>query len=274
MKYIKLRNGQVAYTHRGQGKPVLLVHGLGSSSRDWEMQINDLSRVASVWALDLRGHGESARLTRPLRLGELADDVAEFISVMDIQGCTVIGISMGGMVGFDLLSRYPQLINGLAVINSAPSFPIDSWHVRAKLMMRLAMLRVLGMRNLSRLLARNLFPKPQQAPLRSRLVQAFGDNDRRSYLHAIGAIAGWSSVPAVNQVDLPVLVVTGDRDYTPIALKQQYTEQLLNGRLEVIYDSGHATPLDQPEQLNFLLRRFLSELSGSDSCPVAEPYVP
>lgn len=273
MKYIKLKNGRVAYTQRGQGTPVLLVHGLGSSSRDWEPQMNDLSRVASVWALDLRGHGESDLLNRPLLLGELADDVAEFIRAMGIQGCMLVGISMGGMISFDLMARYPQLVSGMVAINSAPSFPVDRWSIRLRLAFRLSVLRLLGMRNMSRLIARNLFPHPYQLPLRQQLVDSFSKNDLRSYRYAVGAIAGWSSVPAINQVDLPILVVTGDRDYTPIAFKKAYCDELLNAELAVVCDSGHATPLDQPEQMNMLLRRFLALLTQPERVVFTEPYV-
>ena len=71
------------------------------------------------------------------------------------------------------------------------------------------------------------------------------------------AIPGWSALAAVRELKTPLLVVTGDRDYTPVAYKQSYVEQLSNAELVVIEDSGHATPLDQPEQLNQLLRAFV-----------------
>ena len=54
-------------------------------------------------------------------------------------------------------------------------------------------------------------------------------------------------------------MISGDRDYTPVAAKAAYVAQLRNARLEVIADSGHATPLDQPEALNRLLDAFVRE---------------
>jgi pimeloyl-ACP methyl ester carboxylesterase len=55
-------------------------------------------------------------------------------------------------------------------------------------------------------------------------------------------------------------VVTADRDYTPVALKQAYVDEMPNARLLVIEDSRHATPMDQPEQFNSSLLTFLAEV--------------
>lgn len=257
MHYIQLRNGRCAYIRKGRGLPVLLLHGLGSSSQDWQPQIDALSRFAEVFALDLRGHGASEPLRAPVSVAELADDVAEFIRVQAIQGCVLVGISMGGMVGFQLLAQQPELVGRLVAINSAPSFPLDSWSLRAKVLLRLGLIRLFGLKAVGRLLARKLFPHAEQGELRRRTAMRIGANDRVSYLHAIRAILGWSALPAVNGVDTPMLIVAGDRDYTPLAYKQAYVAQLRNAELQVVSDSGHATPLDQPEQLNSLLERFI-----------------
>lgn len=257
MHYIQLRNGRCAYIRKGRGLPVLLLHGLGSSSQDWQPQIDALSRWATVYALDLRGHGASEPLRKAVSVAELADDVAEFIQVQAIQGCVLVGISMGGMVGFQLLAQQPELVGRLVAINSAPSFPLDSWVLRGKVLLRLGLIRLLGLKAMGRLLARKLFPYAEQGELRRRTAMRIGANDRTSYLHAIHAILGWSALPAINAVDTPMLIVAGDRDYTPLAYKQAYVAQLRNAELAVVNDSGHATPLDQPEQLNSLLERFI-----------------
>jgi 3-oxoadipate enol-lactonase len=257
VNYIQLKSGRCAYIRKGEGIPVLLLHGLGSSWQDWQPQIEALSRFAEVFALDLRGHGASEPLREPVSVAELAEDVGEFIRVQAIQGCVLVGISMGGMVGFQLLAQQPELVGRLVAINSAPSFPLDSWALRGKVLLRLALIRLLGLKTMGRLLARKLFPYAEQSELRRRTAMRIGENDPVSYLHAIRAILGWSALPAVNGVDTPMLIVAGDRDYTPLAYKQAYVAALRNAELQVVSDSGHATPLDQPEQLNTLLERFI-----------------
>jgi 3-oxoadipate enol-lactonase len=259
MAYINLSRGRFAYICQGQGTPVLLLHGLGSSLFDWQPQIQHLANSCQVYALDLRGHGQSELLRAPISMAELAADVAEFIQAKGIGPCIVVGISMGGMLTFQLLAEQPQLVRAAVLINTAPSFPLTSWRVRGQVLLRLAMVRLLGLERFGRILAERLFPKPEQQVLRELLAERIAGNDRRSYLYAMRAIAGWSALEAVREVSTPLLVVAGDRDYTPLAYKQSYVEQLKNAQLVVIADSGHATPLDQPEQLNQLLANFVSQ---------------
>ena len=94
------------------------------------------------------------------------------------------------------------------------------------------------------------------------MAERIASNDRTSYLHAMRAIPGWSALPAAGQVEVPLLVVSGDRDYTPVDYKRAYLAQLRNARLEVFEDSGYATPLDQPQRLNQLLQAFIAEHSS------------
>lgn len=262
MDYLHLPSGRIAYVCRGQGPAVLLLHGLGSSSLDWQPQIEHLARHFRVYALDLRGHGQSAPLRAPVSMAELAGDVADFIRALDIEPCVLVGISMGGMLTFQLLADHPELLRAAAVVNSAPSFPLDSWKIRAQVWLRLVLVRALGLPTLARLLAGKLFPKAEQQALREQLIERIAGNDRTSYLHAMRAIPGWSALPRAAQADIPLLVVAGDRDYTPLAYKRAYVGQLRNARLEVIEDSGHATPLDQPQRLNQLLQAFIAEHSS------------
>lgn len=271
MDYLKLSAGRFAYLCKGQGAPVVLLHGLGSSLLDWQPQVDYLSRFFKVYALDLRGHGANEPLRAPLTVADMAADVAEFIRALEIQPCFVVGISMGGMVGFQLLASHAELVRGFVAINSAPSFPVDALQVRAKVWLRVGMIRLFGLGAMAKLLVNKLFPYAEQAPLREQVILRLARNDRVSYLHALHAILGWSALPAVGEVDTPMLIIAGDRDYTPLAYKQAYVSQLRNARLEVIEDSGHATPLDQPAQLNMLIKRFLEGQMTAAAVPVNRP---
>lgn len=261
MDYLNLPNGRFAYVRQGRGSPVLLLHGLGSSLLDWQPQIEHLAQHCEVFAMDVRGHGQSEPLRAPVSMAELAGDVADFIRAMDIAPCILVGISMGGMLTFQLLADQPALVRAAVVVNSAPSFPLNSWRIRAQVWLRLGLVRLLGLPALAHMLAGKLFPKPDQQVLRERVADRIASNDRTSYLHAMRAIPGWSALPAAGQAKVPLLVVSGDRDYTPVDYKRAYLAQLRNARLEVIEDSGHATPLDQPQRLNQLLQAFIAEHS-------------
>jgi pimeloyl-ACP methyl ester carboxylesterase len=122
---------------------------------------------------------------------------------------------------------------------------------------RLALTWALGPRHLGKLIARKLFIKPEEEPLRRDFLAQMATNDRRAYLATTRGVLGWSVMARLAQVVCPVLVVSGDRDYTPVARKEAYVRRLRRAELVVISDSGHATPLDQPRAFNSALVHFL-----------------
>ena len=67
----------------------------------------------------------------------------------------------------------------------------------------------------------------------------------------------------LDRIVCPVLVVSADQDYTPVEQKRNYVSRLGDARLEVIADSRHATPVDQPEAFNSLLLDFLQQVDAT-----------
>ncbi len=74
MPYLDHDGCQLHYEDYGQGAPVLLVHGLGSSTRDWEFQLAELAAHYRVIALDLRGHGRSDKPRERYSIAGFAED--------------------------------------------------------------------------------------------------------------------------------------------------------------------------------------------------------
>ena len=260
MSYFEHAGCQLHYEDRGQGQPVLLVHGLGSSIQDWEYQIPHLLQTHRVLAIDLRGHGRSGKPRERYSIRQLADDVVALIEHLGLQQVHLVGISMGGMVGFQLGVDHPHLLRSLTIVNSAPEVKAKSaadWWMLAK---RWTLSRVLGLDTIGKGLARLLFPYPEQAELRAKVEQRWPQNDKRAYLASLDAIIGWGVRERLNAITCPTLVISGDRDYTPVSLKEAYVAEMSNARLLVIERSRHATPMDQPHRFNAALDEFLTQV--------------
>jgi alpha-beta hydrolase superfamily lysophospholipase len=84
------------HIRRGDGEPLLLVHGLGGSWRTWTPVLDGLAAEREVIAVDLPGHGETPPLSGEVSVDALADAVASFLSATDLEGVDVVGNSMGG----------------------------------------------------------------------------------------------------------------------------------------------------------------------------------
>lgn len=248
------------YEESGFGTPVLLVHGLGSSTRDWEYQVPELEKRHRVIALDVRGHGQSDKPRERYSIGAFAEDVIALLDHLHLGRVHLVGISMGGMIGFELATRWPERLNSLTIVNSAPEVKPRNLREYLEVARRLFLAHVLGLDTVGKALGKLLFPKPEQADLRRKIQQRWPQNDKRAYLSSLHAIIGWGVQERLARITCPTLVISADRDYTPVSLKQAYVGNLPNARLVVIEDSRHATPLDQPERFNTTLLDFLEQV--------------
>ena len=183
----------LAYEIDGTGEPVLLIHGLGSSRADWQPQLAALSRYRVV-RYDVRGHGASSRPASGYDLPTLADDAAALIRALDLGAAHVVGLSLGGMIGLQLAVSGPELVRSLTIVNSGPEVVGHTRQEKWQLATRLLLTWTLGPRHLGKLLAKRLFVKPDQEPLRREFIAQMAKNDRHAYLATTRAILGWSVV--------------------------------------------------------------------------------
>jgi pimeloyl-ACP methyl ester carboxylesterase len=248
---------ELAWTAEGDGSPVLLVHGLGSSQEDWGPQVLAFQTEHHVIRYDQRGHGASARAGSPFTMVDLARDAAALIRALDVGPCHVVGLSLGGMVAFELALAEPKLVRSLVIVNSGPEVVPRTARERLALVVRRVLSATLPFRWLGALLGRRLFPYPGQKGLREDFVRHFARNHKPSYLRAVSAIIGWSVAERIASLAVPTLVVSGDRDYTGVDRKLEYVRRMPRASLQVVADSGHATPVDQPEAFNGVVSAFL-----------------
>lgn len=263
MAYFDHHGCKLFYEEQGQGTPVLLIHGLGSSTLDWELQIPVLAAQYRVIALDVRGHGRSDKPRQRYRIADFANDTAALIEHLKLAPVHLVGISMGGMIGFQLGVDNPHLLRSLTIVNSGPEVKAKKPADYLEIAKRWTLSRLLSLDTIAKALARLLFPKPEQAELRRKVEERWPRNDKRAYLASLDAIIGWGVRERLSHITCPTLVISADRDYTPVAQKQAYVDEMPNARLLVIADSRHATPLDQPEHFNRSLLAFLHEVENT-----------
>ncbi|AEI63879.1 alpha/beta fold hydrolase [Corallococcus macrosporus] len=258
MPLLQLEELSLYFEESGEGTPVLLLHGLGSSGLDWESVAPRLAARHRVILPDARGHGRSGKPPGAYGVPRFARDISGLCDALGLQGVHVVGLSMGGMMGFQLAVDRPELVRSLVIVNSGPELVAHTPRRKLELGLRLALLKLLGPAALAKVLAPRLFPKPEQEALRQRAREIFGANDPDAYLRATKGLVGWSVTRHLGRITCPVLVLASDRDYTPVSTKQAYVDLLPDARLQVLSDSGHASPHDQPEKVAEAVEAFLA----------------
>jgi len=250
------------YEEYGHGAPVLLVHGLGSSCQDWEYQIPALSTQYRVVVVDVRGHGRSDKPRERYSIPAFSADIQALLEHLNLGPVNYVGLSMGGMIGFQLAVDRPELLKSLTIVNSAPEVKIKSAKDFWQYAKRWTLARLVSMETIGKGLGENLFPKPEQSDLRHKIATRWAQNDKRAYLASFDAIVGWGVRERLSRIRCPTLIVTADKDYTPVELKAEYIRLIPDARLQIIADSRHATPLDQPDEFNRVLMDFLAAHEG------------
>lgn len=262
MPKLNANNIDLYYETAGEGQPIVFIHGLGSSTRDWEEQLPFFSRQYRTVAVDLRGHGQSQKPVGPYTMSIFARDVAELVKSLGLAPVHVVGISLGGMVAFQLALDFPELMRSLVIVNSGPEVVVRTFKDRWQVFTRFAITRLLGMRKMGEVLSKRIFPKEEQAGIRQIFVERWAENDQKAYLDALRAIVGWSVSDHLYKITTPTLVVAADHDYTPVSVKQAFIPKMPQAELIVIEDSRHATPVDQPARFNEIVASFLSKHRG------------
>lgn len=264
MPKVLLGDLNLYYEIHGKGEPLVLLHGLGSSTRDWQFQLDGFAAHYQVITLDLRGYGQTDHPPGPYTIQQMSVDVVALLDHLQISNFHLLGYSMGGAVSLQLALDHAQRVDKLIVVNSLPSFIPASWRQKAEFYMRKIIVRTMGVQRLAPVIANRLFPNPDQQDLRELIIDRYSQNDSSAYLATLNALASWSVAPRLSELNMPILFIAAEHDYTPVEDKKDFADQIPSARLVVVANSRHGTPLDQPEVFNDHVLEFLgaAEIQG------------
>lgn len=259
MSQIEVSSTSIHYESTGEGRPLLFIHGLGSSTRDWERQVEHFAESHRVITVDLRGHGQSDKPGGPYSIRQFSEDVAGLIGDLGVGPVSIVGISLGGMVAFQLAADHPELIDRLVVVNALPDNKLLQ-EARGQIWMRRLIVRFLGLERMGKVLGARLFPGEGMEEQRALMAQRWAENDKKAYQESFQAAIDWPGVTQqLADFERPALMISSEHDYVGLEQKQPYLDALPDIGHEVIEDARHAVPMERPDRFNQVLGDFLSE---------------
>lgn len=250
---------ELDYEDHGAGKVLLLLHGLGSTKKDWDAQVPFFSKTHRVITLDLRGHGSSSKPKDAYGVGLMTEDVKAFLDQLNIKKATFVGFSMGGAVAFQMAVSYPEYVDNLVIVNSGPDFNDMGTIGEELLKSRTAFLETKGLDELAKEISFNMFPEAHQLEMRNAFETRCQNNDYNAYYKSFVTLMDWGLGDQLKNIEARTLVVGSDMDYTPVSFKKDYVDKMQNARLSIIKNSRHGVVIDQPEAFNLVLNKFLED---------------
>ncbi len=120
---LALSNGiNISYELKGNGFPIIFIHGFGSKKEIWKPQIKDFSMKYKTITFDLRGTGRSDRPDYPYTMEMFVDDIKGLLEYLQIKSAHLIGRSLGGMIAQNFVLKYPQHVKKLVLIATNAKF--------------------------------------------------------------------------------------------------------------------------------------------------------
>jgi len=245
MPVVRANGLDVAYETRGAGPPLVLLHGATSVGReDFGAQLPLFSRAFQCIVPDARGHGATVwDAAQGFEYGWLVDDLDAFADALGLGTFHLLGFSMGAMTALHFAAAHPERLRTLVVIGIT-----TQREPRASVARRLM--------DPPRILRED----PTWAATLDRRHAPQGDGAWHRLLPAIAADVSRQPLLGprdLRRIELPALVVAGDRDpFVPVDHAWGLMRQLPNGRLFVAPDCGHEVQVRRPALFNEALAGF------------------
>lgn len=251
------------FEETGSGpETIVFGHGFLMTHRQWEAQVEALSDQYRCLALDWRGQGWSSATDTGYSIPELTNDLVQFINTQVEGPCHYVGLSMGGIVGFQLLLREPELVQSSVLMSTQAHPEDDANQLQYRALLEGA--RWLGFKPfIDRVLPMLFSPAFLNDPDRRRSVERWKgiiqSNDPEG-VYRTGRGIFWRSslLSQLHHIKTPVLLLAGADD---VAIAPDRTraahERLPDSDFAVIPAAGHSAPVERPAVVADMLRRFI-----------------
>ena len=259
----------------GDGPPLVLVHGVGCSHRDWLPVARRLARRHCVLAWDARGHGSCRPVLGSITLPRLACDLAEMLDHFGLERSVLVGHSMGALTLMQYLHSYgTQRVAAVALVDQSPRIVTDDdWRLGLFGGCSAAMLSglIAGARqDLAETLLNEVGARggawlrrqlDVEAPLGRMLRKRLGRIDVRPLLDLAESMAQADFRVSLSRLDAPLLVVLGARSphYAGVPLDAWYRDTVKHAQISIYPHAGHSPHVSEPLRFVRELERFISD---------------
>lgn len=218
------------YLEKGQGEPVILLHGNGENSSYFKNQIDEFSRLYHVYAIDTRGHGKTPRGEQPFTIRQFSEDLLEFMDAHQIDKAHLLGFSDGGNIAMVFAIDYPERVDKL-ILNGAN---LDPGGVKRAVQLPIE----IGYR-----IARSFSGKSESAKRNTEML---------------GLMVNDPNVPVreLSKIQAKTLVIAGTKDL----IKEKHTRLIagsISGSELAFIEGNHFIANMNPKEFNRMVLEFL-----------------
>ena len=270
MKQVSVEGINISYVEKGKGNPIVLVHGIPTSSFLWRDMIEELSAHGRVIALDLPGFGFSdPPRNGDYRISNYAHVLERFFDALSIERATLVCHDLGGPISLTYALRHPGNYERLIILDTFLHRDLPPWPLSMKIAkiwpIGEIFLWIGGKSILRSGLEEGVVNKSRISEgVVKRYYMPDGNPDKlnRSMLGTL-RIDYMKDLKFIEKnlrtIQKPTLILWGEEDtFLPISLGERIHKDIMGSKMERIPNCGHFIPEDQPELATKTIVAFLN----------------
>ena len=259
MPFVDNQGARIYWDEQGSGEPLVLISGLGTTSRAWYRSRPVFAKSYRTLALDNRGVGSSDVPPGVYSISLMASDVIAVLDAAGVADAHVFGASMGGMIAQELALQYPERMRSLILGCTAAG----GAHAVQPAPEALEALTRLGMtaEESNAVFAPFLYDAhtPRERIDEDMAIRLQWFPSPLGYVGQLQGISSWEAYSRLSQISAPTLIIHGEADtLIPAANARIIAKRIAGAKLVLIPQAGHVFWTDQPEATHRAVLEFLA----------------
>lgn len=265
MPFLQRAPTPLYYDIRGDSSksPLLILGGLGDTSRNWELYLEYFSKFFRTVFCDHRDAGQSPRITAPYLISDMADDVHGLLRELKLQDVAVLGFSMGGKIALELAQLDPERVSRMILVSTSVRLE-PARHIRSIIPDHLDSDE--NQESFYENQFNILFSSAYRAKFPAKSFVKYKLNEPypqslQSFKNQFEALSRYSISDAeLRRIDVPTLVLSGDDDLLVPVENARHLASTLKSATHTLYlGAGHVLQADEPLRFRQDVQKFISE---------------
>lgn len=261
----KLINGlSVFFEGSSNNRAIIFIHGFPYDHTMWKAQIDELSKNYFCITYDIRGLGESPAGDGQFTMEQFVDDLEIVVNELKLDKPVICGLSMGGYITLRALERMQDKFSAAILCDTRSE--ADNNEGKLKRASAIRRINLEGLIPFTYDFIRNCFADEFKNNKQTELKKIIEKSSEFNPIGVKGCLLAMLSrtdtTQSLSKIKIPTLLICGEQDsLTPPSVMKEMFHKIPKAEFVEIKNAGHMTPIENPDEVNNAIKRFLSKVN-------------